>query len=238
MESSFDGAGPIGRFMTLQPPTIPVATLHYQPPRRLDRPGIMTAMGVMSIVIASLSGLFSLGTALSAIGMLVISSRPISIPVPAAPSTTGATTVTAGTRVVTPAPATMPFLFQVNRTASILSICESGGSLLIAVVLLVGGILALRDSPHALKLHWTYAMVKIPLVVVAGVAQWMSSTTMMANMRMMSPGATPRMAWGSILMVPAVMWALFGMAYPIGVMIVLKTRTVKTYASSIQTGRR
>jgi len=58
--------------MTFQPPPtpVPVATLAYQTPPRIRRPGNLTAVGVLSIVFGSFSGLSSFGGVLSGIVML------------------------------------------------------------------------------------------------------------------------------------------------------------------------
>jgi hypothetical protein len=75
----------------------------------------------------------------------------------------------------------MPFPFRIDPTAAILAMCEAAVSLLVAIMLLVGGILLLRNSPAYLRLHWIYIIAKIPLVIVAAVASWMSSNAMLSS---------------------------------------------------------
>src|SRR5215207_9521673 len=71
--------------MTLGP--VPVQTLNYLPPRGAGRPGIITTIGVSSIVVALLSGLTSFVMGLNAFTFHMVSKRPI----PTAPAVMPAT---------------------------------------------------------------------------------------------------------------------------------------------------
>jgi len=79
----------------LPPPApIPVQPLAYSLPARQGKPGIITALGVMSIVIACLSGLSSLSTGFYGFGLFMastMSSRMSSTPMSATVSGTAAT---------------------------------------------------------------------------------------------------------------------------------------------------
>src|SRR3954454_11765621 len=65
--------------MSFEPPPIPIpmATLAYAPPPENRRPGIMMAVGVMSIVLASLRLLASLGGGFFNFAMLAMSRMPM-----------------------------------------------------------------------------------------------------------------------------------------------------------------
>lgn len=85
----------------------PVPALAYSTPGVRTRPGLLTAIGVMSIVIAGLSGVASLMTGLQALGfyfMAVAAAMPNS-PAPAAAPTALATTGPATAPTTAPAPA-------------------------------------------------------------------------------------------------------------------------------------
>lgn len=337
--------------MASEPPPLPIplATLAYAPPPQNRRPGIMTAVGVISIVLASLSLLASLGGVFSNMAMLAMSrvTMPITIVPPGAttakPSTetvtadgitvdprgsadgmsfelcrkvieaidatrpmnqtrrkhldlllrnsgqkmfplvTDATTVPdirgklswrdtgpsidyiyipTGTIQVSdrfatfrpsgkgevvqanaigtpssapPAPARpMPFPFRVDPTATIIAMVESALSLLVAIVLLIGGILLIRNSPAYLRLHWIYIIAKIPLVIVAAVASWMTSTAMMNSMASsMPPGATTPSLSG-FMIIPAIVTAIITMAYPVTLIFIFATRTAEAYYNDIR----
>src|SRR5690349_11692170 len=77
------------------PLPIPVATLAYAPPPQNRRPGIMTAVGVTSIVLASLSLLMSVGGVFSNFAMLAMSRMPMpAMTPPVAPTPTKSSTAT------------------------------------------------------------------------------------------------------------------------------------------------
>jgi hypothetical protein len=93
---------------------VPVQRLDYSDPRR-GRPGLVTAIGVMSIVVASLSMLSSLGTGGQAVGLIYVSRMAGSMPVTSTTTTSGSgSTVVAGSMSIpgsasaATAPATAP----------------------------------------------------------------------------------------------------------------------------------
>src|SRR5688572_22751414 len=55
------------------PAALPVQALEYPLPNRGGRPGILTAIGVLSIIIAAVSGLFSLVVGFQGIGFYFMS---------------------------------------------------------------------------------------------------------------------------------------------------------------------
>src|SRR2546429_7800453 len=97
--------------MTIPPPPIPAVPLGYAPPPREGRPGIVTAIGVASLVVACLGGIASLSGIASGIAFLVMGR--MKFPAPPAPVpvySTSAVGVTAGGMVVDPrqSPNAMP----------------------------------------------------------------------------------------------------------------------------------
>src|SRR5688572_6207434 len=121
----------------------PVTPLEYSQSSPHGRPGLVTAVGVISIVIGCISALAGLQGTLSGVGLLMMSRMPAPAPV-AVP----APTTTAATAPVTAAPVGNPF-GTINPVAAGLSIITSGIGLGLAIYLLVIGILTLRYSPHA-----------------------------------------------------------------------------------------
>jgi hypothetical protein len=78
--------------MSYPPPPMPVSPLGYDMAggMRRGRPGIITAIGVISIVVAGLSGIFSLGGVFYAFTMFTVSKMPVPVPVPTTIPATGA----------------------------------------------------------------------------------------------------------------------------------------------------
>ena len=80
---------------------------------------------------------------------------------------------------------------KVSVPAAVTMGVENLLSFMLAIFLLVGGILMLRDSP-ARWMHWVYAIIKIPLVIVAVVAGWLSMQGFFVSM-------TPGMPRGTMM---------------------------------------
>jgi uncharacterized membrane protein YhaH (DUF805 family) len=196
--------------------TSPVQPLEYSVPRG-GRPGIVTAIGIISIVVGCVSALAGLWGVLSYGMMLFVSTVPPAIFTPPPPATTtpvatapatapavmttttttatgGVTTVTVNAAVMTPM---NPFA-GTSRVALVLVGLTSLLGLLLAVGLIALGIMVLRDSRRALDLHWWYVCMKIPLVVLSSAASlWMTWTmvqgmnTLMTTTTVTAPGGAP-----------------------------------------------
>ncbi len=124
--------------------------------------------------------------------------------------------------------------FKIPQAAILLAGIEAALSVLLAVLLLVAGILVFRRSPLSLRLHRIYAWVKIPLAVAGGIGiGWMYSSFLGAF--------TPRAAQGQSA-ASAVFWiygvgaAVLSAAYPVGLLIALRSRQVRAYYNSISGG--
>jgi hypothetical protein len=210
------------------------------------RPGILTTIGIISIIIGSLSTLASLGSVASGIMYLVMSkitfpSPVMTVPAPITVSPQSTTMTSTGNSPPAPAPvAIAPFSFHVAPGASILTISEAALSLCLAVLLIVAGSLTLRDSPTAWRLHRLYLALKIPLIVVAAFATWWTYTSLMSGFNLQvagAPGMAPMAGFTNMMaVVQAVIWATISMVYPITLLIVLSTRTSKDYLKRIQSG--
>jgi hypothetical protein len=129
-----------------------------------------------------------------------------------------------------------PIRFNMSKSAMIFSILTSIVSLGVAIYLLVIGILVLRDSMSARKLHWIYVAIKIPLVFAAAIAAWFvwnsfGSTIVAAGT---TPGAAPPPGMGAFMALGAVFSTLIGLAYPVGLIFVLMSRTAKQYYSPLR----
>jgi hypothetical protein len=215
------------------------------------RPGILTAVGIISIVVGALSALASLMGIASGFMYIAMANIQVGMPMPttmpggtAVTATTGpsGSTVTyvysssAGGKPVT-APQVPMFRFNVARGASVLTITESGLSVCAAVLLIVAGSLMLRDSRRADRLHRIYVAVKIPLIAAAATATWWVYAGMMSGMFVTSggPGAQASFA-NSMATVQALVWAGISLVYPVALLIVLSTKTSRGYFEGLRSG--
>ena len=251
----------------------PVATLDYSYRTDQGRPGILTAVGVMSIVVACLSGLGSLGSAFSSVSYYIMARMPPAtfaapMPMPTTTTTTAPTTAASGgaTSIVLPSytatysatawtvtpggggaattmPATAPTFTGnpfagISFTAIILSFLAALLSFGLAIYLLVAGIQVLRDSPGGAKLHWWYVKLKIPLVIFASAVGLWLSESMMSGMAASMPagmGGGTTMAFQRGMMIGgAVMSACFALAYPVALIFVLRSKSVREFYNTVR----
>jgi hypothetical protein len=203
------------------PPPMRVERIEYQPPPPA-RPGILTAVGVVSIIIASLGILLGCGGVASMImfGFIGGMSPPRTIPTTSpvvqmqtSRSASGVTTysysATAHSTVNTTA---MAVFYGVS------GVCDFG----LAILLMIGGIFVLRDSRKGRGLHLAYAGAKIPVALAeAGVYVWMMSS-IFANS--MVPGSM-----GVFVMVSAMVQGAIACAYPVALLIVMNRRSIVEY---------
>jgi hypothetical protein len=123
------------------------------------------------------------------------------------------------------------------RPPLLLMVLEGAGSLALAVYLLVVGILVCRSSFRSPKLLRAYALIKIPLACLAGFAVgWLAWRIMEVAATASATSGTappPTPAWFS----GALFWAatafILGVAFPIAVLICLRTRTVREHFNSV-----
>jgi hypothetical protein len=140
----------------------------------------------------------------------------------------------------TPAPIVNP-MASINPTAATLSMIEAILSMALAVYLLIIGILTLRDSRSGAKLHWGYVALKIPLAILAIVANSWLATSLIAGMNAAAAsttGITPAGAptagagMGAVAIFWVVLLAAAAIAYPLALVPVLLTKTVRKYYSA------
>jgi hypothetical protein len=124
--------------------------------------------------------------------------------------------------------------FRLSQAAVVLVAVEAGVSVLLAVLLLVAGILVFRRSPLSRKLHRIYAWLKIPAAVAGGIGiGWMYSSFVgaFAPRGTQGPSAAALVFW-----MYAVGAAVLGSAYPVGLLITLRSMQVRAYYNSISSG--
>jgi len=138
-------------------------------------------------------------------------------------STSPGVSVTIGAAPSTrPAPP-MPYL------PFICAIVQCSANLGLAIFLLVLGIMTLRQSARAARLHLIYCWLKIPLCVLGVGALFWFSVSMIDFLGSVGPASS---ALPAFLIFFSVL-ALLGLAYPVGLLIALRTRTVRTYYQSV-----
>ena len=110
---------------------------------------------------------------------------------------------------------------------------EGAASVAVAIYLLVVGILVFRSYQKSPRLLGIYAALKIPLALLAGAGLSLMGyqfATSIASNNGMAGSAAPAtfgfIIWGAVITV-------LGLAFPIGVLIALRTRTVRDYFNSV-----
>lgn len=199
------------------PHPLPVQTLDYRPPTS-PRPGILTAVGIVSIVIGTLSALTGCWGAASA-GMFLFMPRAVPVaPAPApAPAAGGGG---AAFSAVSFTPVTDPWTM-------IPSLADGVLRLGLALLLIAAGVLVLREHPLGRKLHLIWAWVKIPAALLSAAASWHMTSRMFASMPATSGVPAKSIMMGMLV---GIGFQLFlAWAYPIAVLIVMRTRTVRNY---------
>lgn len=238
------------------PPPLPVQQLDYSAPRA-SRPGILTAVAVLSIVIGALSLLMACSGGISAVMFQMMpmvappapvpmtppptTPAPTPAPVPAAPTsppaaTSASTTTTSAvisTTVVSPGVALPGFGNPQNVAVMAFGIADAVIRLLLAVLLIVAGVFVLRDHRLGRRLHLIWAWIKIPVSLLGAVVYWQTMSTFFASMPAgTAPGVTPQYM-SSMMLITGLVQAGVACAYPLGVLIVMKTRTVRDFYASL-----
>ena len=165
--------------------------------------------------------------------------------VPAGPNVYYHTTVKTigpgGIRTRTGPATTMPGFrtvpLQFPAAAAVVSMGESAASLALALLLFIAGILVLRDSAKGQAAHWWYVWIKIPLVIVAVIANavmWSGFMNAVTTASGAGGTAPPRAAFAGVMMVWALMAGGLALAYPIGLIFALRSRTVRNYYNSVR----
>jgi len=134
-------------------------------------------------------------------------------------------------------------IIKISPLASGMSILGEAASLALAIYLLIIGIIVLRDSRSGRALHWWYVLLKIPVVIVLTVAWgfvWRDLSNSMNSFLAANPPPgmprppTPFGGAGSIMSAWLTGAALLALAYPIGLVFVLMSRTVREYYGSVR----
>ena len=125
----------------------------------------------------------------------------------------------------------MPRL-RIHPLSIALVVGESIASAALAIFLFVVAVLTLRDSPRGRRYHQVFAAIKIPLAVTGGVAFAWLMTGLLTSLRALNPGmgaGLPSARAIQTMTTLGIMMAVIGLLYPVVLLIVLRTRTVKDY---------
>jgi hypothetical protein len=114
-----------------------------------------------------------------------------------------------------------------DPVVGVLLIGEFVASELLAVFLFVSGILVLRGSTRGAGLHWIYALLKLPIAILSGVALVWGVTEVINGIGRMGQAADPE-ALGRVTTIGIVV-ASISAIYPVILMLVLSTRTVRDH---------
>ena len=110
----------------------------------------------------------------------------------------------------------------------------------LAVLLLIAGIVTLRDSLRAPRLHEWWAWLKLVAVLITTAIGIWTALTMFENFGMTVSQTTPNPAGGTtvttpfssmgwLMVIPSVAMALVALVYPIFVLIAFRTRRIREF---------
>ena len=220
--------------MSEQPPSqippqqYPPAPLAYSQAQGSGRPGILTAVGIVSIVMSLLSLLFAVGAALQAVFLQLVPSFVKTVAVATTMPTTGPA---AG-------PTTNPFSnMQFDFASILLSLIDAGGRLVLSIVLFIAAIMVLKDARSGRKLHLVWAYLRIPLAIFGAFAYYRLMEQTMASMANM-PGGPPagsRTSMDFSELIGIGYDLARSLAYPVAVIIVMNNKRVKDFYATLGT---
>lgn len=210
-----------------------------------QRSGLVTALGIVSIIIGALSVLLSLWNMVSMIAFTSIAAFPPPPPVaPATRPTLVQPEATATQPSTQPAPAaatiaTTPALAAapINPFAGVstgwvtTSVVLSLISLVLAGMIIAAGIGAVRFRAWSLKLHVWWAVLKIPVAAGVSVAGAFVSVAMFRSMQASMAAQGNPMIFGTGMNWVAIAGAVFNflvaIAYPVAVLITTRFSAVR-----------
>jgi hypothetical protein len=185
----------------------PLAQLDYGGARHYGRPGALTAIGILSIVVACLSAITNFGMGFDA---FIFYGMGSSFPRAAR------------------SPTNLAFP-HINGWAAAWACASAVMGVLLAIYLFVIGILLLaRDDANARKRHIQYAWIKLPLTLVGAAAVGNMFSEFVGNASMVTGGIGAH--FGLILF--AIYFLVFfcmGAAYPIALLITFSRPAIKAW---------
>jgi len=190
------------------------------------RPGILTAVGVFSIVVGTLSILNSACSLAIGIIMVCLVSGIIWF---------FSTMISAMSKSPGPGATTVLTTTLFHPDVSKLFIADGALNLAVAVYLVVAGGQLLRSSPRAWRMHRKYVAAKFPLILLSSAAWWFyenltnSPTTVTINTR--GGLAIPIAGTG---MIQTILSEGLSLIYPIALLIFLPSQTSKSCFRQIQ----
>lgn len=203
------------------PLTPPVPTLGYAYAQGVGRPGMLTAVGVVSIIMAILSLLNSL---LSGVQVVVLAYTPSFIRNLPGP---GATTAPAN-------PGSMFANLSADPVLLVLGLTDAVLRLGLSILLVVAAIKVLRDRRAGRKLHLVWACVRILVAVLGAVASYLLMEHFRAAVQANMPaGSTTPTSTTLANLVGIFMGFVMSIAYPVGVLIVMNTRRIKDFYQTL-----
>ena len=190
------------------PQPLPLTELSYlsYAPRR---PGLLTAVGIASMVIGTLSaGAGILGIS-AGLGFMTMAQMRL----PA--NTSVASTV-----------------FHVNNGASVATVAEAIGSCLAGALLVLAGSHMLRNSPKSWRMHRMFIVMKVPLAVLNGFANWWVCNSIVSYQYQV--GSAPDSGQAASAIAMGVGMTLLSIAYPVALLILLSTKTSKNFLAELR----
>ena len=113
--------------------------------------------------------------------------------------------------------------FRVSRSVALVVSGENVLSLLLDIYLFVIGILMLRDHHGARRAHLRYAVIKVVLAIVGGIAIGQLYS------QMFTPTTSSSGMGSTIAMIEGIVFAGMGLVYPVALLIAMNSGAVRRY---------
>jgi hypothetical protein len=120
-----------------------------------------------------------------------------------------------------------PPAIKVRHAATTMALIDSIGSLLLAVLLLIAGIMVLRQSPRGRMLHLMWAGLKI-LVVAIGIVGWIWLTNDLSKSLSQGMGAGSSVALGPMSR-GLIALSIIALVYPLVLLVVMNLKSIREY---------
>lgn len=212
------------------PPPVPPMALSYN--QAGSRPGLVTAIGVVSIVLAAWFVLMSLLMALHLTMMGFMGAMPMATPI--IPTTLPTTMPTTSTTVIvtTNVPMTMTRVDLRPESSTVIWLSVTTfANFVLSIFLLWAGIATLRRRRRGLTLHRFWAIAKIILIPLLTYAEFLYMGGMMSSMMNTMPTAppAPTQMFEAMSALGMAFNAVFALIYPITLLFLLRIRSIREY---------
>lgn len=219
------------------PPPVPPMALSFS--QGSSRPGLVVAIGIVSIVFAAWIILLSMFMVLHMTMMGFMGAMPMATPVmPTTVPTTMPTTSGVTVNMTTNVPMTMTTVDIRPESSTVIWLSVTTfANFVLSIVLLWAGIAVLRRRKRGRSLHKFWAIAKIILIFLLCYAEYLYMGGMFSSMMNSMPTSppAPTQMFEAMSMVGAFFNLIFGLVYPVTLLFLLRMKSIREYFERVAT---